>query len=376
MRFTCQKDELARALSSVQRAISARGPMPILANVLLSSEGRLLRLAGTDLNLGIETHMPAEVLAEGSITVPAKNLADIVGKLPNAEVTLTVEDGQAGRRIQVACQRARFTLPTESADQFPSLPEPAVGQEVRLPAQVLAQGIRKTVYAAANRDDMSVVSGLHVTMADGLLEMVATDGYRLAAWRHEGTGSQVFSATLPAKAMDEVARLLGHEDGEVLLAEAARSEDGLLGGTQMVFSGAGRKLTTRRISGQYPNYRQVIPAQFRNETMVDRQSLLDAVARTGTMASERDGRALRVSFADGALLLQARNAESGEAEERVDAEVKGDAQDIVFNALFLEQALKAVEGETVVIRSNGPVEATMFVGHDSQLTALVMPIRS
>ncbi|MEB3237575.1 MAG: DNA polymerase III subunit beta [Candidatus Sericytochromatia bacterium] len=372
MRFTCQKDELARALSSVQRAISARGPMPILANVLLTSDGQGLRLSGTDLNLGIETHMAADIATGGSITVPARNLADIVGKLPNAEVTLTVSD----RNILVTCQRAKFTLATESADQFPSLPQADAAQEVRLPASVLRQGIHNTVYAAANRDDMSVVSGVHIAMADGVLEMVATDGYRLAAWRYGGVGSQVFSATIPAKAMSELERLLGQDEGDVLVAEAARSDDGLVGGTQMVFTSGGRKLTTRRISGQYPNYRQVIPAQFRNETMVDRLSLLKAVDRTGTMASERDGRALRVTFTEGALILQARNAESGEAEERVDAELRGDSQDIVFNAQYLQQALERVEGETVVIKTNGPVEATMFQGADDRLTALVMPIRS
>jgi DNA polymerase-3 subunit beta len=372
MRFTCQKDELARALSSVQRAISARGPMPILANVLLASEGQGLRLSGTDLNLGIETHMQAVIATGGSITVPARNLADIVGKLPSGEVMLSVSD----RNILVTWQRGKCTLATEPADQFPSLPQPDVTQEVRLPASVLRQGIHNTVYAAANRDDMSVVSGVHIAMADGVLEMVATDGYRLAAWRYGGVGPQVFSATIPAKSMSELERLLGQDEGDVLLAEAARSDDGLVGGTQMVFTSGNRKLTTRRVSGQYPNYRQVIPAQFRNETMVDRLSLLEAVDRTGTMASERDGRALRVTFCDGALVLQARNAESGEAEERVDAELRGDTQDIVFNAQYLQQALERVEGETVVIKSNGPVEATMFQGADDRLTSLVMPIRS
>ncbi|MBU6428555.1 MAG: DNA polymerase III subunit beta, partial [Cyanobacteria bacterium REEB65] len=286
-----------------------------------------------------------------------------------------------GAQATVLCERSRFVLPSLPADEFPKLPAAEDrGGTVTLPAVELARGIRQTAFAAS-KDDKSVISGLLLRLSDSTLEVVATDGYRLAWWRWEGAGSGNLEVIVPARAMNELARLLGSSGSSIDGApEAAKvgSASVTVGkaGNQILFSFGDRFLTSRTIDGAFPNFRQIVPASFQYEVQIDRSTLLASVERAGIMASEREGKAVRMAFSDGDLRLWARASELGEVDEHLPVDFAGEAIEIAFNARYLEDALKAIEGETVTFKLNGPMQAALITGADPVYASLLMPIRS
>jgi DNA polymerase-3 subunit beta len=377
MKFTCSKDDLSKGIAAVQRVVTTRGPIPILSNLLLTTDGSGLRISATDLNVGIEATVPADVSAPGSITLAARQLSDIVAKLPNADVELAL--GDDGIQALVLCQRSRFVLPSLPADEFPKLPR--IGEDgpvVRLPGAELAKGVRQTVFAAGMRDDMSVISGLLLRLESGLLEVVATDGYRLAWWRWQGAGEGRLEVIVPARAMGELARLLAATDGtpEVTVRYASSEEDGGKGANQILFQFGDKFLASRIINGAFPNFKQIIPESFKYEIRLDRDAFLSSVERASIMASDRDGKAVRLSFSEGELHLWARTSELGEVDEHLPCDYAGEAVDITFNARYLDDALKALDGDTVTLRLNGSVQAALISGSDDLYQSLLMPIRS
>lgn len=377
MKFTCSKDDLSRGIAAVQRVVTSRGPIPILSNLLLVTDSDGVRIAATDLNVGIEATVPAQVRAPGAITLAARQLSDIVAKLPNAEVELAL--GDDGVQATVLCQRSRFVLPGLPAEEFPRLPK--IGEDgpvVRIPGADLARGIRQTAFAASLRDDMSVISGLLLRLESGQLEVVATDGYRLAWWRCQGAGEGQLEVVVPARAMGELARLLAASDGasDVTVRYASTEDDAGKGANQILFAFGDKFLASRIIGGAFPNFRQIIPETFKHDVRLERDAFLGAVERASIMASDRDGKAIRLSFSDGELHLWARTSELGEVDEHLPVDYAGDPIEITFNARYLDEALKALDGDTVTLRLNGPVQAALISGADPLYQSLLMPIRS
>ncbi|MBM3267366.1 MAG: DNA polymerase III subunit beta [Candidatus Sericytochromatia bacterium] len=377
MKFTCSKDDLSKGIAAVQRVVTTRGPIPILSNLLLTTGDAGVRISATDLNVGIEATVPAQVGAPGAITLAARQLSDIVAKLPNADVELAL--GEDGVQALVLCQRSRFVLPSLPADEFPKLPH--IGEDgpvVRLPGSELARGIRQTAFAAGVRDDMSVISGLLLRLDAGALEVVATDGYRLGWWQWHGAGEGKLEVVVPARAMGELARLLGAAEGspEVTVRYASTEEDGGKGANQILFSFGDKFLASRIINGSFPNFKQIIPESFKVDIRLDRDSFLAAVERASIMASDRDGKAIRLSFQDNELHLWARTSELGEVDEHLQIEYQGEPLEITFNAKYLDEALKALDGDTVTLRLNGSVLAALIQGADPLYQSLLMPIRS
>ena len=380
MKFTCSREDFSRGIAAVQRVVSSRGPLPILSNLLLATEGSDLKITATDLDVGIEAKIPARVRVEGAVTLAARQLAEIVNKLPNSEIELSV--GDDGAQATVLCERSRFVLPSLPADEFPKLPVSGdEGATITLPDQELARGIRQTAFAAS-RDDKSVISGLLLRLADSRLEVVATDGYRLAWWRWEGAGAGNLEVIVPARAMNELARLLGSTsnrgDAEDSGAGKAMAGSVTVGkaGNQILFSVGDRFLVSRIIDGAFPNFGQIIPSAFKHEVRCDRLTLLAAVERAGIMASEREGKAIRLGFSSGDLRLWARASELGEVDEHLPVEFEGELLEIAFNSRYLEEALKAIDTDTVIFKLNGPMQATLISSDDPLYASLLMPIRS
>lgn len=372
MKFTCSRDDLSRGIAAVRHAVTTKGPMPILGNVLLTTGEGGVRIAATDLNIGIEATVPAQVGSPGAITLAARQLADIVSKLPSAEVEIAL--GDDGVQAVVLCRRSRFVLPSQLAEEFPALSRGGEDSPlVRLPGAELARGIRQTAFAASH--DLSVVSGVLLRLEGGTLEIVATDGYRLAWWCRQGAGAGDLEVVVPARAMGELARLLSATDGAPEVAVRRASTDGQ-GTNQVVFTFGDKFLVSRVIDGAFPNFRQFVPASFKFEARLDRGAFHAAVERAGIMASGRDGKAILLSFSPGELKLWARAPELGEVDDRLPVEFEGDPIEITFDARYLEEALEALDGETVALKLNAPQMAAMLQGADPLYQSLLMPIRS
>lgn len=379
MHVVVSKEALAKGIQAVARAVSSRGPLPILTHVKLVADPEALRgegtedeargalvLTATDLEIGLEAKVPAEVREAGSLALQAKTLGEIVAKLPNADVELA--QGAGSTEVTIRCQRSKFTLRGLSAAEFPELPEPGDdATPVSLDAAELARGIKQTLYAAAG-EDKAVISGLLTELANGSLELAATDGFRLA-WRRatvEGAGGEL-SVVVPKRAMDELARQLA--------ATGAARVDIRTAHNQVAFSMGDRYMTTRLVDGTYPNYRQIIPTGFEREAVLDRQSLLAAVERVSIMAFDREAHTIKLEFAAGDLTLSAGSSEMGDSDEAIAIEYAGEPIAISFNANFLADALKNVDAETVRIGMNGPLTPALVrpLGSDDQI-CLLMPV--
>jgi DNA polymerase-3 subunit beta len=367
MEFTCARDEFSKGISAVQRAVANRGPMPILSNILIETGDGHLTFTATDLEVGIEAKVPASVQASGAVALAARQLAEIINKLPNHDVALKV--GDDGGRATVQCARSRFVLPGQPAEEFPKLPQLAPSANlVPLAGDQLAKGIRQTQFAAA-KDDKSVISGLYLQLANGQLEVVATDGYRLAwrKWATESTGE--LKVIVPARAMAELARLLGGSEGETVKVAVAQN--------QVLFTVGDRYLTSRLIDGSFPDYVKIIPTAFNHEILLDRGLLQAAVERVSIMASEREAKVVNLSFKTGELHLQANAADLGEGDEHLPIEYEGEDIRIAFNSTYLLDALKALEGETAKLSLKGPLQPALISSTDDPTySCLLMPIRS
>lgn len=364
MRLICTKENFARGLSAVARAVSSRGPLPILTHVKLVADGAGVRFTATDLEVGLEARVPAEVADEGSVALTAKTLSEIVSKLPNADIELATPEREA--EVTLRCLRSKFTLRGLPAAEFPALPTPA-GASVRLGAEELLKGIRQTVFAAAG-EDKAVISGLFLRLEGGKLELVATDGYRLAC-RETAVAEQAgsLSVVVPKRAMDELARQLSAMGtGEVEVAVASN---------QIGFTLGDRYMTSRLVDGQYPNFRQIIPTRFERGAVIDRAAFLAAVERVSIMAMDREAHTIKLEFADGEVVISAGNSELGDSNETVATEYSGEPLAISFNADYLSDALKHIDAETVRLDMNGPLTPVLVrpLADDSH-TCLVMPL--
>lgn len=366
MRLVCSKENFARGLAAVARAVSSRGPLPILTHVKLLADDSGVRFTATDLEVGLEARVPAEVSEPGSIALTAKMLSEIVSKLPNADVELTAPVNEA--EVTLKCLRSKFTLRGLDAAEFPQLPQPSsAGATVRLGAEELLKGIRQTGFAAAG-EDKAVISGLFVKLENGKLELVATDGYRLACRESDASAAQgSLGVVVPRRAMDELARQLqALGAGEVEIA---------VGSNQVGFGLGERYMTSRLIDGQYPPYRQIIPTHFEREAVVDRAAFLAAVERVSIMAFDREAHTVKLEFAPGEVAITAGNSELGDSHESVPAEVSGEPITISFNADYLTDALKHMDAESVRVNMNTPLSPVLIrpLADDSH-TCLVMPV--
>ena len=378
MHVVSSKENLLKGIQSVLRAVSSRGPLPILTHIKLEADASaqrplgdpsgkgVLRLSATDLDVGLEAVIPAEVLESGAVAVSGRTFSEIVAKMPQAAVDLSVQESSA--ELTLRCQRSRFHLRGMHAREFPTLPRFDDASVLTLDAQTLLAGIRRTAFAIAG-DDKGVISGLFVNLVDGSLELVATDGFRLAQLRTAvDTPSQDVSMVFPKRAIDELVRQLGH---------AGSLPVGLrLNGQQVAFSFPDRYMTMRLIDGTYPNYRQIIPSTFTREAILDRASLAAAVERVGVMASERESHCVKMEFnASGELNMVAGNQEVGDSQELLNCEYQGEPLTIHFNAAYLGEALKHTQAESVRLSMNTTLSPALIRSlEDDGHLVLLMPI--
>jgi DNA polymerase-3 subunit beta len=365
MHVICPKENLAKGLQAVQKAVSARGLLPILSNVLVSVQGDELKLVATDLEIGIEASVSADVKTPGTLTLPAKPLSELVSKLPNSDIELDTDEtsGQA----KVTCGNSTYTLCSLPATDFPPLPTLTDEPPATVPAGLLAAAIRQTIFAASADATKSVLGGVHWSWTGDQLELAATDGYRLAVRTlHVPSGGTEMTMTVPSRILSEVARLLPAGDDPVRIAQI---------GQQVVFALERKLLSSRLLEGKYPDYHRIIPSTFERRLVVRRQDLLTALERASILASDRSN-IVKLHLQADSVTITADTPEVGQGIEIVPANLEGESLEINFNAKFMIDALKAFDSDTVQFDLGGAINpAVLRVPGDEDFTCLLMPIR-
>ena len=362
LKLTCTRDELAEKLALVSRAVSARSAVLVLQGVLLRAEGDRLQLAATDMELSLRVSLEAEVEEEGAIVVPGRLLGDIARLLPEGSVVLTSKPDEGA--IAIECGPSSYRLQTYSVEDFPRLPEVDTVQTSSVDATALLDTIGRVSRAASRDESRPVLTGVLVQFEGAKLVMAATDSYRLAVKETElADAAPSLEAIVPARALTELARVAG---------DAETVELGVLE-NQIVFGVEGVWLTTRRIDGQFPNFRQLLPETFEHEVRAARSELLDVVRRVSVMAERSNP--LRMRFAEGELTASIQAPDVGEARETVPLEFAGDPLEIGFNPGFLREGIESVEGDEIVVRLISPLRPAVLKGLEDDYTYLIMPIR-
>jgi DNA polymerase III subunit beta len=364
MKLTCAREELAEKLQIAGRGVSTRTSVQILAGVLLRAREGQLSLAATDMEISLRVSLEAQVDDEGSVVVPGRLLVDIVRLLPAGEVTIAhkAEEGV----VEVVCGSASYRLHTYAAEDFPRLPEIDDTTAFAVDKEAFVDTIARVSRSASRDESRPVLTGVLVRFAGDKLVMAATDSYRLSVKETalEAPGREI-EAIVPARALGELVRI-AQAGGPGTLQVGVQEN-------QVVFGVDDVWLTARRIDGQFPNYKQLLPETFEAEVTMPREELLDVVRRTSVMAQRKSP--LRLRFEEGELTVSAQTQDVGEAHESLPISYSGEPLEIGFNAEFLRDGLESVSDDTVRVKLISPLRPGLIHGEADDFLYLIMPIR-
>ena len=373
MKLRCERDVLVEALSTAGRAVSSRGgALPVLQGVRLEVVGDELRLAGSDLDLTIQVTAPVSGQEDGVCVIPARLAADIVRALDPGAVQIETDDDEA----RIASGRSQFAVRVLPADEFPRLPVQS-GDAVTLASADFAEALRQVVRAASSDDARPVLTGVLMAAEDPGLRLVATDSYRLAV--RDLPGASVLregqKVLIPSRALTELQRLAGAAPEKGDDKSGAAEVTLRLGEHDATFEVGDVKLTTRLIEGEFPNYRQLIPASYPNRLIVGREALLDALRRVRLLVRDQTTPARIALKADG-IQLTVVSSEIGQATEDVDAKYEGAEMTVAFNPGYLIEGVEAITGDEVLLETLDALKpATLRSTEGGEYLYLLMPVR-
>jgi DNA polymerase-3 subunit beta len=362
LKITCPRDELARALGVVSRGVSTRTTVQILASILLHASGGRLELAATDMELSLRTSLDASVESDGSVVVPGRLLLELSRLLPDADVTIEHKLEEAA--VEIRSGAATYRLHTYNAEDFPRLPDADAAERHEVDRGTLLETVSRVSRSASRDESRPVLTGVLMRFEPGKLVMAATDSYRLSVKETATEGAvPELEAIVPARALQELARI----------AQAGERIELGVHENQVIFSTGDALLTTRRIDGQFPNYKQLVPEAFEHELALPREELLEVVRRVAVMAQRNSP--LRLRFGDGELIVSAQTQDVGEARESLPVSFTGEPLEIGFNAEFLRDGIESVAGEQLRLQLISPLRPAVLQGEDDAFLYLIMPIR-
>ena len=366
MRFTISREKLQEGLTAVGPSVPSKTTLPVLANLLLETTERGIRLSGTDLDIAVSTEVSADVEGAGAITIPAKKLSEIARELPPAPVKIAAVGEQ---RVTLECGRSKFKLLGLPRDEFPTFPQVRFNESWRVRSGDLQKLISHTAFAVSTEESRPILNGVLWELRPERMRMVATNGHRLTRMdlpiTSSGTGGDLI---VPPKALEQVRRLFPAEED----LEIAQGDNHL--GFRSPFTA----VFTRLIEGPYPNYEQVIPRDNDRVAISDKVALISALKRMSVIASDQTHR-IRLSFNAGLLRFSVQTPDLGEAQDELPIRFTGDPIDIGFNANYLLEILRFMPTDEVRITLKAPERAATLEPEAWNDTAsylcLVMPLR-
>ncbi len=358
MNLTITKEQIINGLQAVQNVVSTRTTLPILSNVLIRAENDKLQLTATDLDVTISCGVEAKVKQPGASTVPVKRLFGIVRELSNSEIDLEVDDKNC---CTIRSGPSFYKINGLSADEFPPMPSFKEDKKVTLQQETIKGMLKKTSFAISTDESRYVLNGIFISLKDHKMTMVATDGRRLALVDEEADVTETSQGDfiIPAKTVNELNRLL-MDKGELDIRFAENQASFTLRDDK----GAGVLVVTKLIEGNYPNYRQVIPAETKERVPLNREEFLHALRRAEIMTSDK-ANSVKLNFGKNKLEITANSPEVGEAKESLAVNYKGPDLAIAFNPKYLIDPLTALANDEVyfemidelspgVLKINGP----------------------
>ncbi len=368
MKFSCEKALLQAAISTTSRATSPKSTIPALEGILLEAGGEL-RFTGYNLETGIQTMVPAEIQEKGSLVLSARKFADVVGQLPDDTVTVTTD----ALTVHIQCGATEYNIPAIDAEEFPELPEVESQSVLTLSRRLLSDMIGRTIFAVATNDGRPILTGSLFEVTGGQLNVVSVDGQRLALRREklEKAPAADLSFVVPGSALKEVRTICGDGEEEVSI---------LIGTRHILFRLENTQLVTRRLEGEFLNYRQSISWKSDIRLVADVRQLMTSISRASVILKENSKNPLRCIVGEGELYLSSVTAADGNSYDVCPVEGSGSDLHIGFNHRFMMDALKAVPTEKAKLLMGTPSTPCIIVpveepeGEESFLF-MVLPVR-
>jgi DNA polymerase-3 subunit beta len=370
VKLSTSTQELLAQLQTVSRVASTRSAIQALSGVQIAASAgdggeAGVELRATDIEVGLRVPLNAQIERPGTVVLPARLLLDVVRTLPAGDVSLELRPAE--QDVEVVAGTARFHIRTLRAEDFPPLPERGGDQVVSMPAPAFVDTIARVFRSASRDETRPILTGILVSASGDELRMVATDSYRLSVkeTRLENALETGFEANVPARALEELGRLVRDEVDEIRIGVRAN---------QVVFEVGGVALSSRLIDGQFPNYRQLLPEAYEHELTVSRDEFLEVVRRISLMAQKNAP--LRLSFSEGEVRVSAQTPDVGEASEPLPIPFAGEPFEIGFNPDFLTVGLESAGSDEVVLKLISPLRPGLVESADSSgFLYLIMPIR-
>ena len=373
MRAVCNTETFGKKLALVSRGVSARSTIQLLGGILLEAGDGVVRLSATDMEISIQTSSPAEVEEEGRVVIPARIFNDIVRSLPSGSFSLEHDD--SGGTVRLATGENEYRIRAYAADDFPQLPGFDAEAAFRMSGDLLVETVEKVSRSYSRDETRPVLTGILISFEENRVRMVTTDSYRLSIKETE-LATTAFEgsreAIIPARAMQEVARILGSEGEDEV--EVSLSEN------QALFRIGDVLFGTRLIDGNFPEYRRLLPTTFEREISVNREDLMGTLRRVNLFTQRQTPPVpVSLSFSSGSVEVIVRNGEVGEAHERLPATSEDDFL-ISFNPGYLLDGVSAIDTEKVVFKLNEALKPGLIVpGVDGEeepdFLYLIMPMR-
>ncbi|MDD5644033.1 MAG: DNA polymerase III subunit beta [bacterium] len=362
MKISCSKDALVNGLQSVQSIVSAKGALPILLNVLIETEDDAILLSTTDLEIGIKSRVEAKIKKKGGTTLPAKRLFGIVRDFPGDVIDIEVTENNIAT---IASKKDNFRIMGLSKEDFPKIPVFKDSSVIKVKKNSIKELIKKTSYAASQDETRYTLNGIFITVKDGYMTMVATDGRRLAlaSTMTSDDSENKDGVIIPSRAVNEIMRILsGDGDIKIKLSE-----------NQIMFEFDNIVFVSKLIEGRFPDYEQVIPKKSKQQVKISRDEILSVIKRAALITSDKS-KSVKLTFAKGVLLVESNAADVGEYKGEIPLNYKEEEVKMAFNPDFLIDVLKNMENDEIIFEFNDSLNPGV-VKSGNNFIYVLMPMR-
>lgn len=359
------QEDLLRNLLSASRFISSRPQLPVLANILITAEKSRVKINATNLELGISLQIGAKVEKEGSITIPARIVVELVSSLPAGQITLEEKKGA----LFLSTQSFSATISGISSTEFPPVPDSVGRESFSISNKILADLARKVVFSAAGDDSRPVLTGLLFTFGEKLTT-VSTDGFRLSLKEIESINIKNENKTkllVPARAIDEVCKVFqGEEEISIRVEDKEK---------RILFGGEGGVLSSKLLEGEFPDYTKIMPVKWNSRAMVSKEEFARAV-KTASVFAREAASVVKMGFEKDRIKISSESKQYGSEEIFIDAKTEGEIIETAYNYRYLLEFLESVSGEEVAIETEGATLPAVFIDtKDATYKHLIMPVR-
>ncbi|HRY59963.1 MAG TPA: DNA polymerase III subunit beta [Patescibacteria group bacterium] len=374
MKVTCVQENLNKALIHSSRIISVRSSLPILDNILVSTDQGRLKISATDLELGINYWIGAKIEKDGSIAIPSRLITEFISNIKEDKINISVDNNN----VLIEGEKYNATIKGVNAEDFPSIPDISEEYTFTVTSRDLMNAINQVAFAAAADNTRPILSGIFFKIEKDILKIVATDSYRLAEEKVKITKNEKTNKSfiVPTRTINEVGKIL---------KDAGEKVDISYDENQILFNFGSIHLVSRLIDGQYPNYEQIIPAEFENEVIVDKQELFN-VCKVASLFARESANSIKVNVSfekgkekdeKGILSIIGQGVQVGESVSKIPVKSKGKEIEVSFNAKYILDVLSAIPEKNVEIKFSGANSAGLIKGEGkNDYLYIIMPLRN